>query len=61
MTRISKAEIIKRFGKAATLWTDIVARNGQEAYHITAELSFDKTGKATWRHYIEPISSQATS
>ncbi len=56
-TRISKANIIKRFGVEASLWTDIVASNGSERYHLTSEVRFDKKNKARWYHFIEDFST----
>ena len=54
--RISKTEIVGRFGLVASLWTDIVASRNGEKYHITAELRFGRNGKARWYRYIEDIS-----
>ena len=53
--RITKAEIVRRFGMPASLWTDVVARRDKEAYHLTAELNFNRNNQTRWHHYIEEI------
>lgn len=55
MKRITRKEVVRRFGSGVELWTDIVVRCEKEAYHLTAEPHFLKNGKTRWYRYIESL------
>ena len=57
--RITKSEILKRFGtcaKTILLWSDIVVKKGSEKFHISSDIRFDKNGKISRWRYIEDVS-----
>jgi len=56
--RISRKNIISKFGRQADCWTDVVATNKQnpkERFHLTKELRFNERGKHFWLSYIETL------